>query len=406
MQSPVIVAFLRWSLLRAALARGWWLVTAVYLVSVARLSPSQLLLIGVFQGIITMTAEIPAGVLADAVSRRLALVFGHAVMGTGMALTGLVTSFPVLVVSNCMWGLGWALSSGADTAWVTDELNQPDLIDRVLTAQAQRGLLGAAAGIIAFGLLGSATSLGAAMVTAGAAMVFLGASVGRWPETGFNAVDAGRRWHEFASIIRRGLRLAVRDRIISRTLIATVLINGGAEGYGRLFERRVLALGLPGHQRPIVWFTAIALIAAGFGALALRIVEHRINGDGVAAHLYAAGCAVGFCAVLVFAYAPSASFAIAGSMLVSGIVFPVTRLASTVLVNRRTTNDVRATTHSLLSQAESFGEVAFGLVLASIVVSGDTRLVLTVSAALIACAGTVLGAPSRGSPSTPLENDA
>ena len=64
-----------------------------------------------------------------------------------------VAAFPLLVVSNCLWGLGWALSSGADVAWITDELDQPDAIDRILAAQARRGLLGTATGIVAFGAL-------------------------------------------------------------------------------------------------------------------------------------------------------------------------------------------------------------------------------------------------------------
>ena len=90
----LVKTFLRWALIRSALARGWWLATAVYLVVVAHLSPFQLVLIGVFQGLTVVAAEVPAGVLADAVSRRLALVLAHVVMGAGMAMTGFVTVFP------------------------------------------------------------------------------------------------------------------------------------------------------------------------------------------------------------------------------------------------------------------------------------------------------------------------
>lgn len=106
MHPDLASAFLRWAPLRAALARGWWLATAVYLLVVADLSPFQLVLIGVFQGVTVVIAEVPAGVLADAVSRRLALVLAHVVMGAGMAMTGFVTAFPLLVVSNCLSGLG------------------------------------------------------------------------------------------------------------------------------------------------------------------------------------------------------------------------------------------------------------------------------------------------------------
>jgi hypothetical protein len=63
-------AFLQWTALRAALARGYWLAAALYLVVfVAHLTPAQLIPIGTFQGITVLIAEIPSGVLADIVSR-------------------------------------------------------------------------------------------------------------------------------------------------------------------------------------------------------------------------------------------------------------------------------------------------------------------------------------------------
>src|SRR3954470_4669227 len=174
MHVDLTAAYLRWTLLRAALARGWWLATALYLVVVADLSASQLVLIGVFQGLTVVVAEVPAGVLADAFSRRRALVTAHVVMGAGMAITGRVTSFPLVVVSQCLWGLGWAISNGADVAWITDELDRVDDIDRVLTAQGRFDLLGTAAGIVVFGALGWATTLSVAIVVAGVSMIGLG----------------------------------------------------------------------------------------------------------------------------------------------------------------------------------------------------------------------------------------
>ncbi len=396
MLPDLAAAFLRWALLRAALARGWWLATAVYLVVVADLAPAQLILIGVFQGVTVVIAEVPAGVLADAVSRRLALVLAHVVMGAGMAMTGVGTAFPLLVVANCMWGLGWALSSGADIAWITDELDRPDLIDRVLAAQARRGLLGSAIGIVAFGALGWATTLSTAIVVAGLAMIGLGLFlVARWPETRFAPADAGRRGAESRAILRRGVALARADSVVLLVLTATLLINGAAEGFGRLFERRLVLLGIPTDLDPIVWFAAVALLAAALGAMTLRIVEARIDGRGVAKRVYVAACAIGCAGLLVFANAPNAASAVAGSLLVSGIGFPITRTASSILVNRRTTSDVRATVHSFLSQAENLGEIIFGLALAFIAGSTSSAVALMASAALVACAGAVVSRTSE-----------
>ena len=391
MRSDLATAFLRWTGLRAALARGYWLTTALYLVVVAGLTPTELVLIGTFQGITVVLAEVPAGVLADTVSRRLSLVIGHIVMGAGMAMAGLVTAFPLLVVSQCLWGLGWAFSSGADVAWLTDELNRPDAIDGVLVAQARWDLAGNAIGVVAFGALAWATTLSTTIVLSGVAMVVLGlVVVGRWPETGFAPADAGHRWRESASILRRGVALVRADRVILAVIAATLLVNGGAEAYGRLLAKRLVVLGLPTRPDPIVWFALLSLAGVALGAVVLRIVEARIARAGVAQRTYVLACVVASAGLVLFAHAPNAASAVAGSLLVSGIAFPVIRVAGVVWVNRRATSTVRATVHSLLSQAENAGEIIFGLALAVVAGAASTTVALTGSAALLACAGALV----------------
>lgn len=385
MNTDLTTAFLRWALVRSALARGWWLVTAVYLVVVAELRPAELVLVGVFQGVTVLAAEVPAGVLADAVSRRLALVTAHVAMGTGMALTGFVTDYPLVVLTQCLWGLGWALSSGADVAWITDELDRPDRIDRVLAAQAGAELRGTVLGIVAFGALAWATTLAATMVVAGVTMVALGlGGVARWPETRFTSVPVGRRRAEAAAILRQGLAGARADRVILLVLAANLLLHGGEEGFGRLFERRLLTLGLTTDPDPILWFAAVALVAAALGAATLRLVEAAIDGTHVARRAYVGAGGVGVAGLLVLAHAPDAATGVAGALLMRGVASPTTRVAATILVNRRATAGSRATMHSFLSQTENAGEVVFGLGLAAVAVAGTPTATLTGSAALLA----------------------
>jgi MFS family permease len=398
MPSDLAAAFLRWTGLRAALARGYWLAAALYLVVVARLTPTQLILIGTFQGITVLIAEIPSGVLADVVSRRLCLVVGHLVMGSGMALAGLVTSFPLLVASQCLWGLGWAFSSGADVAWLTDELDRPDIIDRVLVAQGRWDLTGTAVGLVTLGGLAWATTLSTAIVVAGAAMGALGiATVARWPETRLPARERSHAWWEARSILRGGLRLARVDRVILGVIVATVFVNGGGEAYGRLLDRQLVVIGLPRHPALIFWFAALSLVGVALGALALRLVEARVTAPGVIKRTYVVSCSIGAAGLLLFAAAPDVVTAVAGALLVSGIALPINRTAAIIWVNRRTTAAVRATVHSLVSQAEQAGEILFGLTLAGLAAATSAKVALMASAALLACAAAVAAATNEES---------
>jgi len=124
----ITAVFLRWMGMRAVLHRGYWLVTSLYLIVDAHLSAFQLVFLGTAQGIVSLVVEVPAGVVADTISRKWALVIAHTLIGISMVVTGLVTAFPALVATQMLWGGGWTFVSGADVAWVTDELGRPDRI--------------------------------------------------------------------------------------------------------------------------------------------------------------------------------------------------------------------------------------------------------------------------------------
>jgi len=390
----VAATFLRWTCIRAVFSRGYWLVTSLYLVVEADLNAFQLVFIGTAQGITALAFEVPTGVMADTISRKWSIVIAHVLTGTGMLATGLVTDFPALVMTQMLWGLGWTFTSGAEVAWLTDELDRPDRVAGVLTASARWQQVGAAIGMVGFGALAWATDLATSIVTSGLAMLMLGLFVvARFTEHRFTPTRE-RRWRESMSIFRRGFALARRDHEILLVFAATLLVNGAAEGFGRLFPKRLVELGFPEKPDPIVWFTALGLVTLAVGALALRIVEARIDGVGGARRLYAAACFIGALGLIVLAHAPDDATGMAGVLLVAGIAWPVTRCVSVIWVNRRTTSDVRATVQSFLAQAEYLGEISLGITLGILAQATSITIAMMGSCVLAACAG-VLVARSR-----------
>ncbi len=379
--------FLRWSSVRALCFRGYWLVASLYLVIVADLSAFQLVFLGTAMELTVLASEIPTGVMADTISRKWSIVISHGLMGAGMLTTGLVTSFGLLVAAQMLWGFGWTFSSGADVAWVTDELDEPGRIGRVLTARARWQQYGAAGGMVVFGALSWATSLGTAIVVAGIAMVVLGAYViVAFTEHEFTPTRE-HRWRESVSIFRRGVKLARYDREIMLVFGATILVNSGAEAFDRLFPKRLVDLGFPDEPDPIVWFTALGIATLAVGAIALRIVEARIDGVGVARRMYAAVCFIGAIGLIVLAHAPDDVTGMMGVLLVGGVAWPVIRSVSVIWVNRRATSDVRATVQSFLGQVESIGEIGGGLALGVLAQATSITVALTFSCALVGSAG-------------------
>jgi MFS family permease len=349
----VVKTFLRWTYLRAVFHRGYVLTSGLYFVVDAHLSASQIVLLGTVVSATLALADIPTGVWADAIGRKWPLVIGrkwplvigHLFLAAGMLMTGLVTAFPLILVTQVLWGSGWAFLTGAVVAWITDELDQPQRIARVLTTSARRDLAGGATGMVVFGVLGWATSLATAIVVSGASMAALGLFVAaRFTKRNFRPTRE-QRWSASLLIFRLGVSLARRDHEVLLVFVATMLINGAAL-VGWLFPRQLVNLGFPSD--PVLWYTAFGICSSAAGFVALRIVEARLDGVGVARRVYALTCFIGMLGLVVLAVAPDALIGGAGVLLVSGIAFNVTRTVSVIWVNRRTTSDVRATVHSFL----------------------------------------------------------
>ena len=400
--------FLWWTSLRAVCHRGYVLVSGLYFVVDAHLSASQLLFLGTVVAATMVLADIPTGIWSDTLSRKWPIVIGHGFLGAGMVMTGVVTAFPLIVATQVLWGVGWAFSTGADVAWVTDELDQPDRIARVLTVRARWDLVGQATGMLAFGLLGWAAGLATAIVVSGLAMALLGLYVAaRFTENTFTPTRE-QRWRVSRSILRRGIALARHDDEIRLVFAATLLING-AGVISWLFPQRLIALGFPND--PLLWYTALGICSFAVGVVALRIVEARIEGIGVARRVYVLSCFVGVLGLIVLASAPDALSGSGGVLLWNGITATVTRAVSVIWVNRRTTSDVRATVHSFLSQAETVGKSLGGIALAVLAQEAGTSAALVTAGALVAIAGAMVarsradradtGSPPRQFPQRP-----
>ena len=130
-----------------ALARSMiFTVAAVYYVTVVGLNPFQLVLVGTTLMVVILLSEIPTGIVADVYSRRLSIIIGVFLIGLGFTIEGLIPRFAAVLASQLIWGVGYTFTSGANEAWIADELGEQQL-SPVYVRGAQASQLGGLLGI-------------------------------------------------------------------------------------------------------------------------------------------------------------------------------------------------------------------------------------------------------------------
>ena len=154
----------------------------------------------------------------------------------------------------------------------------------------------------------------------------------RFPEQNFTRLET-RRWRGGLDTLGTGFQLARTNRMVVLLFAATFLINGGAEVFGRLYAKRLVDLGFPADPDPIVWYTALGIVALVVTAIAVRAVEHRIDGVGMVRSIYGAACLVGAAGMVLLALAPDPLTASIAVLVVSGVSLSVTRVVGSIWLN-------------------------------------------------------------------------
>ncbi len=241
-----------------------WTTAAVFLVREAGLSPLQLVLAGTALEVAYFLCEVPTGVLADLYSRRLSLVVSAVVCGLGMTVVGLASGAVPVLAGMALWGFGWTFRSGAEDAWLADEVGAQALgpaYQRGAQVERLAGLAG----------IGSAVALASAdlrlpLLCAGAAAVLLGVFLAvAMPETGFRRPERG---NGVAGSVRAARHTAVAGRraVAAHPVLLLVLgvafaVGAWSEGWDRLWEAHlILDVGLPGlfGLDDVAWFGVLA----------------------------------------------------------------------------------------------------------------------------------------------------
>jgi MFS transporter, DHA3 family, tetracycline resistance protein len=377
-----------------------WTVNLVYQVQTVGLNPFQIVLIGTALELSAFLFEVPTGIVADVYSRRLSVIIGTFLLGAGFILMGAVPVFEVLLLSQVICGIGYTFLSGAEEAWIADEVGEQRAPGTFMRG-SQAGQVGTLVGVVVAVVLGSYW-LQLPIITGGVLTILLGVFLMvAMRETAFKPAPREERssWSTMTSTLGAGVSL-VRARPILLTILGiTAFFGMYNEGFDRLWTPHLLenfTLPALGRLDPIYWFGIINVAFNVLGIVALELVRRKLDMQShrtVTRALILLNLGI-IVTVVAFGLAGSLAFALAvliASSVMRRVIYPI----KTAWINQNIESSVRATVISINGQADAVGQIAGGPAIGAIGTLVSLRAAM-VTAGLVLTPGLLLYARALG----------
>lgn len=358
----------------------------VYQVSAVGLNPLQLVLVGTTLELSAFLFEIPTGVLADVYSRRLSVIIGYFLIGIGFMVEA-VPTFETVLLAQVIWGIGYTFISGAETAWIVDEVGTENSA-RVFMRGEQFAQIAAFGGIVV-AILIAMVQLNLPLLVGGSLLIGLSiALMVIMPETGFKRTPATEResWHDLFSTLREGLALIRVRRVLLLIVLTSFSIGLFSEGWDRLWTAHLIQnITLPAiaNLDPIIWFGVLSMVSSVLSLIATEWVRrrnlqsHRELSTGL---LISQGI-IGL-SVIAFAWSPNFGIALLLLWAVS-VARTVSEPLFNAWINNHIDSRVRATVLSVTSQANAIGQIGGGPAIGYIGTLTSLRVAISLTGVLL-----------------------
>jgi DHA3 family tetracycline resistance protein-like MFS transporter len=346
-------------------------VNLVYQVREAELDPLQLVLVGTALEMTVFLCEVPTGVVADVYSRRRSVLIGLVLVGLGLMLNGAVPRFEVLLLAQVVWGAGFTFISGAQQAWIADEVGVENA-GRVYLRSAQVEQI---ARIVAIPLSTAlaTVALNLPILLGGALFLPLALVMTRlMTERGFQPAPREERqsFEAMKSTFVAGGRLVRRTPLLMTVFAIAAILGMASEGFDRLWVKHFYDdLGFPsfGSFDTVVWIGVIRMGSAVLGIGAVEFVWRRIDTNSHAV------VSRGLFVITALQVTSFAVFALAGGFYVGMVAFwsavTLSRAYDPMYlawINQSIDSRVRATVISMSSQTDAIGQIAGGPLLGAV----------------------------------------
>ncbi|MBS4189726.1 MFS transporter [Bacillus sp. FJAT-49705] len=374
--------------IRAFLFQVIFTVNAIYFVTVADLNPLQLVLIGTIMEISVLVFEIPTGVIADHFSRKWSIVIGTVILGCAHLLEGSIPLFVSIGAAYAIWGLGYTFFSGAEEAWIADEVQGKDL-DKLFLTGSQMASIGKIIGIVASVAISMLFSVQITIIVAACSFFILALWLAiKMPEKHF--VKMERTHHsqirQMASVIIGGFQ-KIKNNVVLLSMAGVSIMWGlASEGFDRLWEIHFLEDIQLSESSAIIWFGVINAIALLLNIGLVKWIEVKASATGELRFVWILLIINSALIVSIFLFAISGNLWLAlASYWISSSLRGLNAPLYSIWLNQRLESKGRATMLSMFGQLDAFGQIAGGPIV------GWIALTISVPAGLITTS--LLGVP-------------
>jgi DHA3 family tetracycline resistance protein-like MFS transporter len=363
-------------------------VNQIYRIQTVGLNPLQLVLTGTTLELTAFLFEIPTGVFADVYSRRLSTILGVTLIGLSFLIEGLFPVFSVVLLAQVVWGIGWTFISGAEDAWISDEIGADQAAPLFLRATSI-GLLSNLVAIPVSVLLAQ-FGLFLPFLVGGSLMLLLAIALSMlMPENGFHplAREERRTWSSLTRTLRQGIGMVRIKRGMLAFMGAAIFVGLYSEGFDRLTEAHFLTnFKFPSFPvlDVVLWF---GLIRAGrilLSVAATELARRHIHLQDDRALIRALQFSYGLVSLGILLFARTGSFWVA--LLATWWVHSLRSLAEplkTAWINQHIETQVRATVLSTASQMDALGQMIGGPIVGAVGTLRSIRAALSTSGLML-----------------------
>jgi DHA3 family tetracycline resistance protein-like MFS transporter len=362
-------------------------VTEIYYINVVNMNAFQLVMVGTVLEIADLIFEIPTGLIADFKGRKFSLIIGVIVTGISFIVEGAFPIFLIILVSQVVWSVGYTLTSGADSAWIADEIGE-NKVELVFIKGAQIGQILTLVGIFA-GTALATIKISLPIIAGGVLFIFLGLYLFFYmPETNFRPIE-----HEESNSFKKMFYcFKMSINIIAKSKVLLIIIGIAAfeglysEGFDRLWTMHFLKnIKFPNiGMSQIMWFSVINSVAMILSIIIMEVIQRKFKKEGKVTMVWVLS-------IISFIIMTSIMvFAISGNFVLAFLSYCTCRIARNAhepiyaaWINQNINEpELRATILSTKGQVSAAGQIVGGPVVGAIATIFSVRLGIAISGVL------------------------